>query len=300
MKQIKILWTGGWDSSFRMCQLSRMPVEVQPIYIKHPRRLSTNLELEAMKKIRSELIRKPETKAKILPVKVLRFEDIFVTQAIKDAYKKVRQLFPKIGGQYQWLAAVGENYPGIELGEEHYRDKPGTLWSIFLATGGGLRFDSDNVGHLFSLDKDVNLILGNFSYPIASYTELEMLKIIKDWHYEDVMQHVWFCQYPIDGKPCGVCTPCQIKMKAGMEWMLPKDKQIFYKIFKYLESGKDTKAIRFQQFVWDGMSAELKMFSLLGNICKDIKGLHKNKIVLLNEIKYFNNLVFKFRGECNE
>jgi len=293
MKQIKILWTGGWDSSFRMCQLSRMPVEVQPIYIKHPRRLSTNLELEAMKKIRSELIRKPETKAKILPVKVLRFEDIFVTQAIKDAYKKVRQLFPKIGGQYQWLAAVGENYPGIELGEEHYRDKPGTLWSIFNAAG-SLQFDADNVGHLFTLDRNINLILGHFSYPIASLTELEMLQIIKDWHYEDIMQHVWFCQHPVNGKPCGVCTPCQIKMRAGMEWMLPDAAQRNYRIFKYLERQNDKLLFRFQHFIWEKFSKEFAVFQFLEKGCSNTASLRKARLNLLNEIAFYNKLITNF------
>lgn len=294
MKKIKILWTGGWDSSFRMCQLSRMSVTIQPIYIRHPKRLSTDLELNAMQKIRQALIHRPETVAKILPVKVIGFEDILISQPIKDAFIKVRNLFPKIGSQYEWLAAFAQLHPGVELGEEHYRNKPGTLWSIFIAAG-GLQFDSDNVGYLSTLDKDVNLILGNFSYPIASYTELEMLKIIKDWHYEDVMQHVWFCQHPVDGKPCGVCTPCQIKMKAGMEWMLPLESQKTYRIFKYLESKNKNTTIRFQQFIWDKFSKEFSAFKILEKISKNPMSLQKSKALLLNESNFYSKLTLKFK-----
>ena len=29
---IKLLWTGGWDSTYRLVELSRMDVTVQPIY----------------------------------------------------------------------------------------------------------------------------------------------------------------------------------------------------------------------------------------------------------------------------
>lgn len=290
MKKIKILWTGGWDSSFRMCQLSRMSVTIQPIYIRHPKRLSTDLELNAMQKIRQALIHRPETVAKILPVKVIGFEDILISQPIKDAFIKVRNLFPKIGSQYEWLAAFAQLHPGVELGEEHYRNKPGTLWSIFIAAG-GLQFDSDNVGYLSTLDKDVNLILGNFSYPIASYTELEMLKIIKDWHYEDVMQHVWFCQHPVDGKPCGVCTPCQIKMKAGMEWMLPKTAKLNYQILKSLEQDAPDKTEDFKQYIYGIFSSNLAFLDNLEYIMPVSKNVLSKKCTMIKQVSFFDNMI---------
>lgn len=47
-----------------------------------------------------------------------------------------------------------------------------------------------------------------------------MLKIIRKWGYEDVMKHIWFCHAPINGKPCGFCHPCEVKMESSMEWLL--------------------------------------------------------------------------------
>ena len=33
MKKVKVLWTGGFDSTFRVTQLSRMDVEIEPYYL---------------------------------------------------------------------------------------------------------------------------------------------------------------------------------------------------------------------------------------------------------------------------
>lgn len=290
-KHINLLWTGGWDSTFRLCQLSRQPVVVTPIYIRDPTRLSTNLELAAMKNIRNVLGSKAETVAAILPVKTVKCEELYISAEIKNAFRRVRSLFPNIGGQYEWLAVVAKKYPGIELGEEHYLNKPGTLYSIFYAAGGGLRFDEDNVGHLSTLDKDVNLLLGNFSYPIASYTERQMLEIVHALHYEDVMQHIWFCQHPVDGKPCGVCTPCQIKMKAGMDWLLPDKALKRYRILKFLENQDVNKAERFKRFAVNGLHDELGLLNRLNYQISDIKN---HKSCLLEEISYFKNLMLHF------
>lgn len=42
---ISILWTGGWDSTYRVVELSRQKVTIQPIYILDPKRESANYEL---------------------------------------------------------------------------------------------------------------------------------------------------------------------------------------------------------------------------------------------------------------
>ena len=44
-----ILWTGGWDSTFRLVELSFEDVNVFPIYVVDHKRQSKDLELAAMK-----------------------------------------------------------------------------------------------------------------------------------------------------------------------------------------------------------------------------------------------------------
>ena len=48
----RILWTGGWDSTFRMLQLALEGVElVQPIYVTGTNRPSESIEIQTMNRI---------------------------------------------------------------------------------------------------------------------------------------------------------------------------------------------------------------------------------------------------------
>lgn len=70
MKHVNILWTGGWDSTFRLCQLSRMDgVEVQPVYFSvqgYSDRTNWKKEIEAQDTLLPLLWQKEATKAHIL------------------------------------------------------------------------------------------------------------------------------------------------------------------------------------------------------------------------------------------
>lgn len=49
---VNILWTGGWDSTFRVVELSRMEgITIQPVYVIDPNRKSVPYELRAMDNI---------------------------------------------------------------------------------------------------------------------------------------------------------------------------------------------------------------------------------------------------------
>ena len=54
--EVMLLWTGGWDSTFRLLWLSWIEGRtVQPLYIAEEGRASTAAELSAMKKILAEI-----------------------------------------------------------------------------------------------------------------------------------------------------------------------------------------------------------------------------------------------------
>ena len=78
--------------------------------------------------------------------------------------------------------------------------------------------------------KEGMLVFGWFHFPFITRTEADMLQLVKEWGYEDVMKNIWFCHYPIKGKPCGVCHPCAIKMEAKMTFLLPRKAQMRYKL----------------------------------------------------------------------
>jgi hypothetical protein len=73
-----VLWTGGWDSTFRVLELAITKKEVvQPHYILDNERASTPQELQAMEQIKELMIRKfPYTKGLILDHRFMNKNDI--------------------------------------------------------------------------------------------------------------------------------------------------------------------------------------------------------------------------------
>jgi len=65
---VKVLWTGGFDSTYRMVELSRHDVIVQPYYLSDKIRRSKNLELRAMSEISEDIENDPGTRCRILPL----------------------------------------------------------------------------------------------------------------------------------------------------------------------------------------------------------------------------------------
>lgn len=51
METVNLLWSGGWDGTFRFLQLASEPICIQPIYIKDPGRGSQKYEIRAIHEI---------------------------------------------------------------------------------------------------------------------------------------------------------------------------------------------------------------------------------------------------------
>ncbi len=91
-KTVEILWTGGYDSSFRMCQLSRKDVIIQPYYLSDNNRKCEENELNAIRTITEKLRNDKETIAEIkdyiyVPIRE-RKQDSEVTKAYIDLKKQ--------------------------------------------------------------------------------------------------------------------------------------------------------------------------------------------------------------------
>ncbi len=222
-KTIRILWTGGWDSTYRIIELSRQPVAIQPIYVYGDGRVSEPFERRAMQKILTQLKNKIETKAIFLPIKFIEKSSIPLNQEITDAYNLIKK-DTNLGSQHEWLARLAYTEPGMEIGTEASTPKTTRIMATIHKYG---KLIKERDGDCYILDpenssKEIMLILGNFKFPIIDKTELEMKRNIELWGYEDVMENIWFCHTPIYGKPCGLCHPCAVKIKSGMDFLLPK------------------------------------------------------------------------------
>ena len=230
---IKLLWTGGWDSTYRLVELSRMDVTVQPIYGCDGKRDSMEIEKQTMEKILAALQSHPGTRAHLLPIVYVSLDTIPENPEITQAYQTLKGL-TGLGGQYEWLARLAREHPGLELCLENmpYGGGSGSIlkYGRVKTEDGVTALDPEQSS------PECAAVFGNFRLPIFHITEQEMLANIRAWGYEDIMAMIWFCHRPIHGKPCGMCRPCQQKMEGRMEFLLPPEGRRRYAVHRRIRA----------------------------------------------------------------
>lgn len=244
-----IFWTGGWDSTFRIIQLSRGKGVIQPVYICGDNRKSESREIESMNKILALLRENPHTTAELLPIKIIHKGNIPENESITIAYKKLCEI-TKIGTQYEYLARYAALYPKIELGAESPDGEFSGIVEAIERFGNLIAFEDSWILARENTMEECMLVFGNFSLPIIKTKEREMLDIIREWGYEDVMKNIWFCHNPIHDEPCGFCRPCEQKMEEHMEWLLPEASQKRYRRYKKLSKIFRKKARNMMRIIY--------------------------------------------------
>lgn len=251
---VSIFWTGGYDSTFRIVQLSRCNVTIQPIYLSNDR-VTENYELAAIGEITKMLTEHPSTIADFLPLKVIKTEawdnETYSNKEIADAYRRILSN-DYVGWQYVWIADYSEKNPNVEM-SIHQDDK---AISIILKYG-RLKKNIDNIiGEYYTIDKeytpnDIVKIWGNLRFPLVYFTKLDMKEFYDKEGYSHIAQKTWFCHHPIDGKACGVCNPCKYTIEEGLKERFTKKALIrYYKhkyktiIFNYLRKFKVLRTIK--------------------------------------------------------
>ncbi len=234
--QVNILWTGGYDSSFRMVQLSKKNVVIQPYYLSD-NRIGEKNELNAIAEITADIRAHPETKSTILPLIVHKVADLKADEEITQSFKKLRQIMP-IGPQYEWLArfAKENNLHDLELGIE--KSNTCKLRLIF-AHCGETQLEDNGLTAYYTLNKegsdpDLYRIFGRFHYPspLFDMTKIDMLAEYENLGFEDSMKKTWFCHNPVNNEPCGFCSPCKSAYAEGMGFRFPKSSLTRYKYRK--------------------------------------------------------------------
>lgn len=213
-KTVEIFWTGGFDSTFRVLQLSRMSVKIKPYYLSDNRK-SEQRELSAIKKITKILMDKLETRAEFSPLEIVDRTDRKNDNSITEAYRRLKSK-NTLGTQYEWLSWFAKSHRGIELSVEkseggHVRHTVGHFTLV----------SDETIGDYYVLDtersnQDVCTVFSNFHFPLVTLTKLDMKKYYLEWGCKDVMDLTWFCFTPNNGKPCGLCHPCNQAITDGM------------------------------------------------------------------------------------
>lgn len=220
---VKLLWTGGWDSTFRLLQLVvEKGATVLPIYIIHTARASTTTEIETIDKIRA-LTNKlfPQTTDRILPTLFFSFHDIKPYPEITEKFASLRRQ-SHLGSQYDWLARFAKQHhiDGMEL-SIHVDDKAfGFIKEVVEKTEdlNGLNYklvpgvESNNPLSLFQ----------PYRFPLLEWSKVRMKEHALEIGTFEIMKLTWFCYKPINGEPCGLCNPCHYSINEGMEFRFPK------------------------------------------------------------------------------
>ena len=229
-QHVNVLWTGGMDSSFTMIKLSRLNVEIQPYYL-CDNRASESHELQAISQIAEDIRRHPETKCTILPLIKFKTADVELDASITNAYHKL-ELTTKIGSQYDWLARFAKSVEKLELSLE--KSENGKATACILKYGGIKRVNEGELIY-YVLDKQVSsqdliAVFGNLHFSLAwDYTKKEEIDQFKQLGFEESLKKTWFCFTPINGKPCGVCSPCKAAIAEGLLWRFERDALIRYR-----------------------------------------------------------------------
>ncbi|KPQ01353.1 7-cyano-7-deazaguanine synthase [Marinobacter sp. HL-58] len=208
-KTVDVLWTGGWDSTFRVIQLLFQGIDVKPHYICDPGRASSPLEISAMNRISDSLKRNPELKGALLPLTIVEFSDFTKYNDIEKAYiDLMREHY--IGEQYKWIADYCR-HANLESIDISVQNNP------------FIRRNHSRTDYPFSV------IFKGLNFPLINYSKNDMKKWCIDNGFLSIIEESWFCHSPTrSGKPCGVCSPCIVVSEEGMGYRLPTSAIIRY------------------------------------------------------------------------
>ena len=219
---VKIFWTGGWDSTFRVLQLALVENKlVDPYYLIDFHRKSYPVELTVIKNLREKINNITNL---ILPLKIYLKDDIPEYDEISQAYEKTKNIC-RFGSQNKWMAnfCAFKKIYGIEV-SSHKHIEPAPYQKIIF---------NDLNKQDYSLNKEsiAYPVVKYFSFPIVNFTKLDMLNYARQHNFESILNETWFCHKPINNKPCGLCHPCTIAIE--------QNRQIEFARFKNLRRFKN-------------------------------------------------------------
>ena len=231
---VDLLWTGGWDSTFRLLDLViHLKKNVRPHYIVCSTRRTLKVELKTMVEIMTKIQEDhPESANLVQPVHLsLKYnipEDLSITKKYENLSARVH-----FGPQYEYLARYAKYHPSVklEIGLQHknFADR------FDLFTRGRVRLNSNDPDYQFwelvdvDPEEDVS-ILTPFRFPIWRTPKLQMKAVAEEYGFLDILEMSWTCQRPMKGKPCGICTPCVVALREGMQYRFPRSAVLRNKI----------------------------------------------------------------------
>lgn len=215
----KVLWTSGWDSTYRVVELVLKGAVIQPYYVIDKKRVSYRKEIDTLALLRAKIVEAyPDAKDRLLEVIFIDLKKIKPDILCKVSHKVLKNR-GHIGKQYYWLACLSKRMDDLEL------CLAADDFAILKFLGGKIVVEEHPfVGAYYKLSPDVKdfflkRIFKDLRFPTIGLTKLDMKAIAEQKGFIAIMNATWFCQNATD-KPCKTCHICQLLVKNGMGYRL--------------------------------------------------------------------------------
>lgn len=222
--EVRLLWTGGWDSTFRLLELLlEHHATVTPVYLIDPGRLSTRHEFVAMETLRkligglypaaAERLAPLQTHAVCPPVDDDRWErarrQVLQRHHLGTQYAFIPRTLDLLGlGPVEMAAEIPSNPHRVLDGHLEARTIDGIPTHVVSAST--------------PVDSPAWVLFHDCRFPLAKVTKAQSLAIARSRGYLPVLRHTWFCHSPRPAStPCGYCVPCHTVVVDGLGWRLP-------------------------------------------------------------------------------
>ena len=244
----KLLWTGGWDSTFRLLEvLIVQSREIQPYYVIDPIRMSAGFELRAMQRTKKQLFEEyPETRKLLLPTFYQELSNVPGVKHLDESFARLRNEVP-LGEQYRWLAsfAFSQNLEPLELSSHPSTGATNEFLSRYMhqvEIEGEINYEIDPK----YAGTDAYEVFRYFRFPVFSRSKIRMHEIAREHGYAHLLDHTWFCHHPTPrGLPCGGCIPCMVTYRDGLTHRFPRSSRMRYRFRKVLFRDRIREAFPF-------------------------------------------------------
>lgn len=229
-----LLWTGGWDSTYRLLELLLVHrVAVEPHYLRDPTRASTPIELATMARI-ADRVRAayPHACALLRPMRITSVARVAEDAEIDQALREVRE-HTFIGSQYAWLPAYCKHsgIEDMELGV-HVDDKVQAIVRPFAEPfdhPGGYRSMRVDARHAATAEYR---LFRYFSFPLFHIDKVGIDREASARGWDALMDMTWFCHSPVRGRPCGTCPPCVYTIEEGLARRVPLSRRAVSLVYR--------------------------------------------------------------------
>ncbi|MFD1363675.1 7-cyano-7-deazaguanine synthase [Lentibacillus salinarum] len=217
-----ILWTGGWDSTFRVLDVVLNKQEtVQPFYVLDRRRKSTAMELKTMEQIKAMMQQSdPEAGKHIRETITIERTGIPVHDEITRQYHELASR-AHLGDQHDWLARYTEFLKLDDLELSIHEDD--NVMNFIKHDVVLKERDNDSYYQMTDSLSDTALkLFSRYRFPLLHMTKLDMGAAAEKSGFRHMMEQTWFCHNPTKGgRACGLCNPCQYTREEGLGRRVP-------------------------------------------------------------------------------